>query len=102
MFSGLYLNELLVRLLHRYDPHPRLFAAYAATLDALAATTPSMISCGVLSLPCSPSWVTVSTWISMVAAVRPCSLVPGITTTPNTVWWPGAGNGRGPAGVQWC
>ena len=36
MFSGLYLNELLVRLLHRYDPHPRLFAAYAATLDALA------------------------------------------------------------------
>ena len=36
----------------------------------------------------------------MVAAVRPCSLVPGITTTPNTVWWPGAGNGRGPAGVH--
>ncbi len=38
MFSGLYLNELLVRLLHRYDPHPQLFAAYASTLDALAAT----------------------------------------------------------------
>jgi DNA repair protein RecO (recombination protein O) len=38
MFSGLYLNELLVRLLHRHDPHPQLFAAYAATLDALAAS----------------------------------------------------------------
>jgi len=36
MFSGLYLNELLVRMLHRHDPHPRLFAAYAASLDALA------------------------------------------------------------------
>jgi len=35
LFSGLYLNELLVRLLHRYDPHPRLFAAYAAALDDL-------------------------------------------------------------------
>jgi len=36
MFSGLYLNELMVRMLHRYDPHPQLFAAYAATVDALA------------------------------------------------------------------
>jgi len=36
IFSGLYLNELLVRLLHRYDPHPQLFAAYASTLEALA------------------------------------------------------------------
>lgn len=36
MFSGLYLNELLVRLLHRYDAHPQLFAAYAAALGALA------------------------------------------------------------------
>jgi len=36
LFSGLYLNELLVRLLHRHDPHPQLFAAYGAALDALA------------------------------------------------------------------
>lgn len=36
LFSGLYLNELLVRLLHRHDPHPQLFAAYGSTLDALA------------------------------------------------------------------
>ncbi len=36
MFSGLYMNELLMRLLHRYDAHPQLFAAYARTLDVLA------------------------------------------------------------------
>lgn len=35
MFSGLYLNELLVRLLHRHDPHPRLFAAYGQALAEL-------------------------------------------------------------------
>ncbi len=36
LFSGFYLNELLVRLLHRYDPHPPLFASYGDTLSALA------------------------------------------------------------------
>ncbi|NND65979.1 MAG: DNA repair protein RecO [Halioglobus sp.] len=36
VFSGMYLNELLVRLLHRHDPHPELFAAYSDALRALA------------------------------------------------------------------
>jgi len=36
MFSGMYMNELLVRLLHRNDPHPALFAAYDQALKALA------------------------------------------------------------------
>ncbi len=36
VFSGLYVNELLVRLLHRHDPHPQLFAAYSDALRALA------------------------------------------------------------------
>jgi DNA repair protein RecO (recombination protein O) len=36
MFSGLYINELLVRLLHRHDPHPQIFAAYGSALEALA------------------------------------------------------------------
>lgn len=35
LFSGLYVNELLVRLLHRHDAHPKLFSAYGQTLDAL-------------------------------------------------------------------
>jgi DNA repair protein RecO (recombination protein O) len=34
-FAGFYLNELLLRLLARDDPHPRLFDAYVATLQGL-------------------------------------------------------------------
>jgi DNA repair protein RecO (recombination protein O) len=37
LFSGFYLNELLMKLMARNDPHPLLFDAYAATLPALAA-----------------------------------------------------------------
>ncbi|MCQ4345880.1 DNA repair protein RecO [Pseudomonas stutzeri] len=40
LFSGLYLNELLIRLLPAEDPHPALFEHYAATLAALAAGRP--------------------------------------------------------------
>ena len=35
LFSGFYLNELLMRLLARSDPHAALFDAYAETLPAL-------------------------------------------------------------------
>jgi DNA repair protein RecO (recombination protein O) len=35
LFSGFYLNELLMKLLARHDPHPVLFDAYDATLPAL-------------------------------------------------------------------
>ncbi|HET8898995.1 MAG TPA: DNA repair protein RecO [Rhodanobacteraceae bacterium] len=35
LLSGLYLNELLVRLLPRFDHQPGLLARYEATLDAL-------------------------------------------------------------------
>lgn len=37
LFSGLYLNEVLLRLLRRHDPHPGLFSAYRETLAGLAA-----------------------------------------------------------------
>ena len=37
LFCGLYLNELLLRLLHRHDPHERLFASYAQALGRLGA-----------------------------------------------------------------
>ena len=36
LFAGFYLNELLLKLLARGDPHERLFDAYADTLQALA------------------------------------------------------------------
>jgi DNA repair protein RecO (recombination protein O) len=37
LLSGYYLNELLLRLLAREDPHPQLFDAYAATVRVMAA-----------------------------------------------------------------
>lgn len=36
LFSGFYLNELLMKLLARQDAHPLLFDAYAQTLPALS------------------------------------------------------------------
>lgn len=35
LISGFYLNELLIRLLHRHDPHPNIFRSYQKTLEAL-------------------------------------------------------------------
>jgi len=37
LLCGMYLNELLIKLLPREDPHPRLFETYAATLMTLGA-----------------------------------------------------------------
>jgi DNA repair protein RecO (recombination protein O) len=39
LFAGFYLNELLMKLLARQDPHERLFDAYAEALQALALAT---------------------------------------------------------------
>jgi DNA repair protein RecO (recombination protein O) len=36
LMSGFYANELLIKLLPRNDPHPALFDAYAALIDALS------------------------------------------------------------------
>ncbi len=36
VISGFYINELLLRLLHRHDPHAALFDGYARTLPLLA------------------------------------------------------------------
>lgn len=43
LFSGFYLNELLMKLVARHDPHPLLFDAYAATLGALATADDALI-----------------------------------------------------------
>ncbi len=48
LLSGYYLNELLLRLLARDDPHPRLFDAYAAVVRVLAANgSPEAIAMGL-------------------------------------------------------
>lgn len=38
LMCGMYLNELVIKLLPREDPHPQLFESYAATLLTLAAS----------------------------------------------------------------
>lgn len=38
IYSALYLNELLVRLMQRHDPHPEVFALYGESLQALTAS----------------------------------------------------------------
>jgi DNA repair protein RecO (recombination protein O) len=42
LFSGFYLNELLMKLLARQDPHPRLYDVYAETLAALGDEAPAL------------------------------------------------------------
>lgn len=37
LMGGFYLNELLMRLLHRFDPHPKLYDVYHRTLGMLGA-----------------------------------------------------------------
>jgi DNA repair protein RecO (recombination protein O) len=39
LLSGFYLNELLVRLLQRHEPHPNVYQAYQHTLAALLGAT---------------------------------------------------------------
>lgn len=41
LLYGYYLNELLLKLLPREDPHPALFDAYRCTLSDLASSVPS-------------------------------------------------------------
>lgn len=41
VFSGWYLNELVLRLLQRRDPHPALYDAYARALAALPGGEPA-------------------------------------------------------------
>jgi DNA repair protein RecO (recombination protein O) len=40
LFCGLYANELLMRFVHRSDPHPGLFEHYGDLLNGLAAAQP--------------------------------------------------------------
>ena len=45
LLPGFYLNELLMRLLARHDPHPVLFDAYGQALAAL--TDPALLQAGL-------------------------------------------------------
>src|SRR5438045_4490588 len=43
LFSGFYLNELLMKLIARHDPHPALFDAYAETLPSMASADDALV-----------------------------------------------------------
>jgi DNA repair protein RecO (recombination protein O) len=47
VFSGWYLNELVLRLLPRRDPHPALFDGYAQALAALGDPAPDTVDATV-------------------------------------------------------
>jgi DNA repair protein RecO (recombination protein O) len=49
LFSGFYLNELLMKLLARHDPHAALFDAYAATLPELASNDEARVQSALRS-----------------------------------------------------
>lgn len=38
LISGLYINELMTRLLHPHDPHPEIYTIYEQTLNTLASS----------------------------------------------------------------
>jgi len=44
LMSGFYVNELLLKLTERCDPHPEVFAAYAACIEGLAGGEPEEAS----------------------------------------------------------
>ena len=50
LFSALYINELLCRLLQRDDVHSQLFADYEAAITALAGTVPLDITLRLFEL----------------------------------------------------
>lgn len=41
LYCGMYLNELLLRLLHRNDPHPEVFERYRLALAGLSSGAPT-------------------------------------------------------------
>lgn len=45
LLSGYYVNELILHFLHRHDPQPQLFDAYAQTIQALAAVGDDVAPC---------------------------------------------------------
>lgn len=45
LLSGYYVNELILHFLHRHDPQPAVFDAYAQTIQALASTDVEVAPC---------------------------------------------------------
>jgi DNA repair protein RecO (recombination protein O) len=97
MFSGYYLNELLMKLLPRGEPQPVLFDAYADTLAALA-TEPddsAALRAFELLLLRELGWLPALDEVTLTAA----ALQPDASYTLHEEG--GLVPGRGPAGITW-
>lgn len=96
LFSGFYLNELLMKLLARHDPHAELFDAYAQTLPALSgeASQPALRAFELKLLQSSgllPDLSLETLTLSPVDPDRAYRLVPevGVTSAPGEAALPG-------------
>jgi len=56
LFSGFYLNELLMKLLARQDPHAALFDAYSLTLPALASPDDTVVQSALRAFELTLLW----------------------------------------------
>ncbi len=103
LFSGFYINELLMKLVARGDPHPVLFDAYAHTLAALAAQrgeaqSQACLRAFELTLLKDLGWLPD---LSLVTSTQH-PLLPGVAYTLRAEGGLGAADGtQGVAGEHW-
>jgi hypothetical protein len=75
LMSGYYLNELLLRLLARDDPHPGLFDAYAAVVRVLAGHgSPQVLASGLQGEVLHVACALLSCCCCVRSACCPCSM----------------------------
>lgn len=106
IFRGFYLNELLLKLLARQDPVPRLFDAYAQTLPAIAGADASVAAAGLRAFELVllretgvlPELDRLTTTRETVRAGMSCLLQPDLGLVPAG---PQAGAGEAIDGVDW-
>ncbi len=100
MLSAYYANELLLRLLARQDPHPRLYDAYAALLQDLALAAEAadeapalrafelrlLRECGLLPELAGPTLAGAALHETTRYALRPEGLVEADAGPPGSAW----------------
>ena len=95
LFAGFYVNELLLKLLARQDPHPGLFDAYADTLASLAteAEQPAALRAFELmllrELGLLPELASITLTAELLEPDRPYALQPEAGLVPDAQGLPG-------------
>ncbi len=97
MFSGYYLNELLMKLLPRLEPQPALFDAYAATLTALASAADGSAALRAVELLLLRELGWLPELDSVTLTAQPLRPEQAYTLHPEA----GLVQGEGPLGLTW-